>query len=74
MRFLMGGDDKPSRPKHIDLRRNRYDTFRHAITVVDGSPLQRWFGQSKLQVNSYHHQRVRKLASRFRPMEPRTMD
>jgi putative glutamine amidotransferase len=60
--------EKASRLRHIDLRRNHYDTYRHAVTVVDGSPLKRWYGQSKLQVNSYHHQGVRKLASRFHPM------
>jgi gamma-glutamyl-gamma-aminobutyrate hydrolase PuuD len=60
--------EKRSRLKHIEHNRNRYDTYRHPITVVDGSPLKRWYGQSTLQVNSYHHQGVRKLARRFQPM------
>jgi putative glutamine amidotransferase len=37
--------------------------------VVPGSPLERWYGgRSKLRVNSYHHQGIFRLASRFSPM------
>lgn len=60
--------EKQTRLKHIEHDRNRYDTYRHPITLVDGSPLRRWYGQSTLRVNSYHHQGIRELASRFRPM------
>lgn len=34
----------------------------HAVTLVQGSPLQSLLGQQKLLVNSYHHQAVRRLA------------
>jgi gamma-glutamyl-gamma-aminobutyrate hydrolase PuuD len=60
--------EKGSRLKHIELNRDRYDTYRHAVKLIDKSPLERWYRRSTLQVNSYHHQGVRKLARRFRPM------
>lgn len=58
--------EKRSRLKHIDP--HHYDTYRHTISVVPETPLRRWFGRSSLRVNSYHHQGIRKLARRFRPM------
>lgn len=58
--------EKRSRIKHVDIR--HYDTYRHVLTVVPGSPLQRWYGRKMLRVNSYHHQGIRDLASRFRAM------
>jgi putative glutamine amidotransferase len=58
--------EKHSRLKHIDP--DHYDTYRHTITVVPGSPLERWYGRKTLCVNSYHHQGIRDLASRFRAM------
>ena len=58
--------EKKSRLKHIDYR--HYDTYRHAITLVSGSPLASWYCKPALNVNSYHHQGIRKLASRFTPM------
>jgi putative glutamine amidotransferase len=59
-------EEKRSKLAHIDPR--HYDTYRHPVTVVPGTPLARWYGMEKLRVNSYHHQGVRKLASRFVPM------
>lgn len=58
--------EKKSALKHIDYE--HYDTYRHAVTVVPGTPLADWYREPKLRVNSYHHQGTRKLASRFRPM------
>jgi len=58
--------EKHSRLKHINY--DHYDTYRHAVTIVPGSLLQRWYGRCDLRVNSYHHQGVRDLARRFRPM------
>jgi putative glutamine amidotransferase len=60
--------EKKSKVKHIETSMSRYDTYRHGITLAPGSPLRRWYGRETLQVNSYHHQGVRKLASRFTPM------
>ena len=60
--------EKRSRLKHIEQNAKLYDSYRHPITLVEGSPLQQWYGQNTLQVNSYHHQGVRNLASRFQPM------
>jgi putative glutamine amidotransferase len=58
--------EKRSPLKHLDRR--HYDSYRHRITVVPGSPLERWYGHKTLSVNSYHHQGIRQLAPRFRAM------
>ena len=58
--------EKKSALQHIDL--HHYDSHRHPISIVDGSPLHKWYGRDTLQVNSYHHQGVRDLAPRFKPM------
>jgi gamma-glutamyl-gamma-aminobutyrate hydrolase PuuD len=52
--------------KHIDPE--HYDTYRHPLTLVPGSPLARWYRRETIAVNSYHHQGIRRLASRFTPM------
>jgi gamma-glutamyl-gamma-aminobutyrate hydrolase PuuD len=58
--------EKGSKLLHID--QEHYDTYRHKISVVTGTPLDRWYGKRTLNVNSYHHQGVRKLARRFTAM------
>jgi putative glutamine amidotransferase len=58
--------EKKSRLKHINFA--HYDTYRHPISIVQGSPLHKWYGRNMLRVNSYHHQGIRDLAPRFRPM------
>jgi gamma-glutamyl-gamma-aminobutyrate hydrolase PuuD len=58
--------EKHSRLKHIDYR--HYDTYRHLATIVPGTPLERWYRRETLRVNSYHHQGIRELARRFKPM------
>jgi gamma-glutamyl-gamma-aminobutyrate hydrolase PuuD len=58
--------EKKSSVKHIDFA--RYDSYRHPITIVAGSPLQKWYARKTLRVNSYHHQGIRELAPRFQPM------
>lgn len=60
--------------KHMDY--SNYDGHRHPIEVLPGTPLASWFQQSlekdghgkELLVNSYHHQGVKRLATRFQPM------
>jgi gamma-glutamyl-gamma-aminobutyrate hydrolase PuuD len=54
--------------KHIEQASEHYDAYRHRVTLVDGTPLRRWYGKKTLQVNSYHHQGIRDLAARFKPM------
>lgn len=54
--------------KHIEESAEHYDSYRHRVTLVDATPLRRWYGRRTLQVNSYHHQGVRDLAPRFKPM------
>ena len=56
------GSDRP----HIDYE--NYDTYRHPVSVTPGTPLARWYRRKALQVNSYHHQGIRDLAPRFKPM------
>ena len=51
---------------HID--HHNYDTYRHPVTLVEGTPLAGWYRRKTLKVNSYHHQGVRALAKRFAPM------
>lgn len=58
--------EKKSRLKHIDFA--HYDTYRHPISIIPGSPLHNWYPQKTLRVNSYHHQGIRGLAPRFKPM------
>lgn len=58
--------EKKSRLKHINYA--SYDEHRHAITIVPGTPLQKWYGRTEMRVNSYHHQGILELARRFRPM------
>ncbi len=58
--------EKRSRRTHIDYE--NYDTYRHPVDIVPSTPLSRWYGRKTIQVNSYHHQGVRALARRFRPM------
>jgi gamma-glutamyl-gamma-aminobutyrate hydrolase PuuD len=58
--------EKDSPLKHIDY--DNYDGYRHPVTIAPGTPLARWYRQPTLAVNSYHHQGIRRLARRFRPM------
>jgi len=58
--------EKGSNRPHIDYQ--NYDTYRHPASVVPDTPLALWYRRKSLLVNSYHHQGIRKLASRFRPM------
>lgn len=58
--------EKNSTLSHIDYE--NYDTYRHPAKVVSGTPLASWYRRKSLNVNSYHHQGVRQLATRFRPM------
>jgi len=58
--------EKKSHRHHID--QHHYDSYRHPVTVLPGTPLFKWYGRRKLLVNSYHHQGVRDLAPRLRPM------
>ena len=59
--------EKNSPLKHIDF--DHYDTYRHPISIVRRQPARRsGIGANTLQVNSYHHQGIRDLAPRFKPM------
>jgi gamma-glutamyl-gamma-aminobutyrate hydrolase PuuD len=58
--------EKQSTLQHIDY--DNYDAYRHPVAIGPGTPLARWYREHSLAVNSYHHQGIRKLARRFRPM------
>jgi gamma-glutamyl-gamma-aminobutyrate hydrolase PuuD len=58
--------EKGSHRAHIDYQ--NYDTYRHPVSVVPDTPLARWYRRKTLNVNSYHHQGIRKLSPRFQPM------
>lgn len=59
--------EKKSPLKHINYG-EEYDSYRHAVSIVSETPLARWYGQPRIRVNSYHHQGIRDLARRFKPM------
>ncbi|XP_062107423.1 putative glutamine amidotransferase GAT1_2.1 [Humulus lupulus] len=67
-----GENNNDSKVMHIDY--DNYDDHRHAVKVVENTPLNEWFKDSleeenmEIWVNSYHHQGVKKLAQRFVPM------
>jgi gamma-glutamyl-gamma-aminobutyrate hydrolase PuuD len=65
---LYGDVRKEKRSKLLHIDNDHYDAYRHKISVVPGTPLDRWYGDRNLRVNSYHHQGVRRLARRFEPM------
>jgi putative glutamine amidotransferase len=58
--------EKASHRPHINY--HDYDAYRHPVSVSPGTPLARWYRRKILRVNSYHHQGIRELAPRFRPM------
>ncbi|CAI9096141.1 OLC1v1032222C1 [Oldenlandia corymbosa var. corymbosa] len=66
------GNLQPHHVLHMDY--GDYDGHRHPIQVVQDTPLHQWFKDSmtedemEIQVNSYHHQGVKRLAQRFVPM------
>ncbi|CAN8305161.1 unnamed protein product [Cochlearia groenlandica] len=53
--------------KHMDY--SNYDEHRHGISIVEETPLRKWFDdKEEIMVNSYHHQGVKRLAKGFVPM------
>ncbi|KAM3740833.1 hypothetical protein ACB098_08G129200 [Castanea mollissima] len=64
--------DGSERVSHLNYE--DYDGHRHAVGVVEDTPLHHWFEDSledekmEIMVNSYHHQGVKRLARRFVPM------
>jgi len=58
--------EKQSPVQHIN--HEHYDTYRHPISFVAGSPLENWYQRKEMLVNSYHHQGIRDLARRFKPI------
>lgn len=59
--------EKKSELKHINYGEH-YDDYRHLVQIVPGTPLARWYRRPTLQVNSYHHQGVRRLGSHLKAM------
>ncbi|MGH9891444.1 MAG: gamma-glutamyl-gamma-aminobutyrate hydrolase family protein [bacterium] len=58
--------EKRSHRQHINY--HNYDTYRHPVTLEPDTPLHQWYRRKQMKVNSYHHQGIRRLASRFAPM------
>lgn len=72
LNVIMGGTlhgdvmkEKKSDLKHMDL--DHYDSYRHPVTLIEGTPLRQWYGRRDLRVNSYHHQGIKRLASSLQP-------
>jgi len=57
---------KRTEVKHRDP--DHYDTYRHLIRLLPGTPLEAWYRRKTIKANSYHHQGIRRLADRFKPM------
>ncbi|TKY50490.1 glutamine hydrolase [Spatholobus suberectus] len=59
----------PESQRVMHINYDDYDGHRHAVKLVENTPLHRWFhGEMQIWVNSYHHQGVKRLAQRFVPM------
>jgi gamma-glutamyl-gamma-aminobutyrate hydrolase PuuD len=58
--------EKQSQLKHINYE--HYDEYRHLVSIVPGTPLEKWYRRPTLEVNSYHHQGVRQLGSHLQAM------
>ncbi|CAD5191371.1 unnamed protein product [Musa acuminata subsp. malaccensis] len=73
-RELSKKDDAGGSTATVHMNYADYDGHRHAARVVENTPLHSWFRESldedkmELEVNSYHHQGVKRLAERFVPM------
>jgi len=65
---LYGDVQKEKGSARIHINYENYDGYRHPVTIIPGTPLAEWYGVESLPVNSYHHQGVRDLAARFKPM------
>ncbi len=59
--------EKKSHRPHI-VEDPHYDSYRHPVKLVPGTPLEAWYERRDLKVNSYHHQGIRDLAPCFRAM------
>ncbi|KVI00165.1 hypothetical protein Ccrd_021624 [Cynara cardunculus var. scolymus] len=64
----------PQENKVVHIDYDNYDGHRHVVKIVENTPLHHWFKYSleeekmEIMVNSYHHQGVKSLAHRFKPM------
>lgn len=58
--------EKGTTLKHINY--DNYDGYRHHVRVLKNTPLHHWYRKTDLNVTTYHHQGVKKLAKRFLPM------
>ncbi len=65
---LYGDVQKEKRSQRPHINYEHYDTYRHPVDIIPGTPLARWYRRKKIKVNSYHHQGVRDLAPQFNPM------
>jgi len=45
-----------------------YDRIAHRVDILAGTPLFDVLGKKRIGVNSYHHQAIRRLSEKFRPM------
>jgi gamma-glutamyl-gamma-aminobutyrate hydrolase PuuD len=59
--------EKQSALKHINYG-EEYDQYRHLVRIVPSTPLAEWYRRPTLEVNSYHHQGVRRLSTHFQAM------
>lgn len=70
---LLGGtlyQDLPSQhPSAVEHHQQPpYDVPIHTVSILPGTPLHELLGRDTLPVNSYHHQAVKALSPRLKPM------
>lgn len=52
----------------LHLNYDNYDSHRHNVEILKNTPLHKWYTQEKLQVNTYHHQGIKNIAGKLKPM------
>jgi len=52
----------------IHINYDNYDSHRHSVKILTNTPLFDWYKQDSLDVNTYHHQGIKKLSEKLAPM------
>lgn len=54
--------------KVLHVNYDNYDNHRHKIKILENTLLQSWYKEEFINVNTYHHQGIKKLAPMLNPM------
>jgi putative glutamine amidotransferase len=50
----------------VHKQKQPYSRPVHAVEILDGTPLREWIGKERIDVNSLHHQGIKRLSGRLR--------